>query len=62
MEGLQEYKRQQTEEGQQALRVQKEYARKLQERQITSGKLKVGELRPLINLQTGKVEKYFVSE
>lgn len=56
---MKEYKKQQTEEGQQALRVKKNLARKMGE--IANAKLQVGEICPFINAKTGQVMQYFVS-
>lgn len=57
---MKEYKKQQTEEGQQALRVKKNLARKICK--IAKIKLQVGEIRPLINAKTGQVIQYFIAD
>lgn len=56
---LNEYKKQQTEEGQRALQVKKELASKME--RIVQSKLQVGEIRPLINARTGQVMQYYIA-
>lgn len=55
-----EYERQQTHEGQVALRIKRELATEFSA--VVNKPIKVGMIQPLINAVTGEVEKYFIAE
>ena len=56
---MQEYKNQQTEEGQQALRVKKDLVRKMEKIGV---KKKAGVISQIIDVKAGHVVGYFISE